>query len=428
MKNQVQHLRGGAKKGSIFWPVTTCVMYLVSTTVTSPAMPSMANRIANKDGSSAVSPEGVELYGTLTTIDLVFTSMFTKVWGSLSDKYGRKPFMLLSSAGVALGWLTVVRSTATHNMPLLYAGRILDGITSCMQPLCQSAVKDISSPEDLEGNFGILQGTAWGGSFIIGGIAGGILTRTRGPDYVMYFAAAVAAINVVATGLFAPETLEETHHSKQINWAEANPVGAVTVLVRDRVTLLATGSLLLVWTCLNGLQTNFFSYIELRYKWGRMESAILLAWIGVVLSASQSLCPKYVSPRLGTGTTVKLFMVLLIISSVVMALTTSALVFTVAVLFFALGCACVPMLTSIIASRAGEHDAGSLLSALETASMIQKVMACKGMAGLMALGMRQQTPGLFLLLCSLCASLALLLFRVVEPDLPAVLQPCKLVD
>mmetsp|Transcript_35129 Transcript_35129/g.70246 ORF Transcript_35129/g.70246 Transcript_35129/m.70246 type:complete len:104 (-) Transcript_35129:535-846(-) len=65
--------------------------------------------------------------------------MCTKLWGTLSDKYGRIPFMLFSSAGVSLGWMTVVYAAASHNMVLLYSGRMLD---ACMQPLCQSAVKE----------------------------------------------------------------------------------------------------------------------------------------------------------------------------------------------------------------------------------------------------------------------------------------------
>ena len=80
---------------------------------------------AGLPGSTKVSPEGVSLYGTLASIDQIFTVIFTKLWGSLSDVHGRKPFMVFSGTGAAIGWWTVVQASKTANMPLLYAGRAL---------------------------------------------------------------------------------------------------------------------------------------------------------------------------------------------------------------------------------------------------------------------------------------------------------------
>ena len=160
---------------------------------------------AGLPGSTKVSPEGVSLYGTLASIDQIFTVIFTKLWGSLSDVHGRKPFMVFSGTGAAIGWWTVVQASKTANMPLLYAGRALvcmhlkspgcvsppvlagntpaaktqtvyspqDGVTSCMQPICQSAIRDTSPPDKLKENFGYLLGLSVGGAFIGGAIIGG---------------------------------------------------------------------------------------------------------------------------------------------------------------------------------------------------------------------------------------------------------------
>jgi len=418
---KAEPIQGKAGGKSIVWPVCTCVLYFISTTITSPALPSMANRIANPDGSVKVSPAGVELFGTLSSIDLAFTMLFTKLWGSLSDRYGRVPFMLLSSAGVSLGWLTVVQAAATHNMALLYGGRILDGVTSCMQPLCQSAVKDLSSPEMLDTNFGILQGAAWGGSFIIGGIPGGVLTNTKGPEFVMKIAAAVAAINVVITGLFAEETLPAEKRAAQVNWSEANPLGALTVLIRDRVTCIAAICLLLVWAALNGLQTNFFSYIEHQYGWGRVQSSILLCVVGIVISASQGLGPKLLSHRLGTAGTIKLGATLVGAGAAGMALAPNAPLFSLACLLLASGTLCIPLLTSVVASRAKSQESGAVLSALETAAMLEKVVACKGMAALLAIGMRHDAPSAFLWVSAGCCLVAVLLWKTIEVEAFAAL-------
>ena len=87
----------------------------------------------------------------------------------------------MSSAGVALGWLTVALSSS---VPLLLAGRALDGVTSCMLPITQSMVSDLSPAAELSKNLGRLQGLSVGAAFIVGAMAGGVLTQKKGPRFV----------------------------------------------------------------------------------------------------------------------------------------------------------------------------------------------------------------------------------------------------
>jgi len=88
-------------------------------------------------GADLVNSRGVNLYGLCTSIDQLFTFLFVGFWGAWSDLIGRKPLVALSSAGVAIGWLTVAFG---HTTGLLLAGRALDGVTSCMLPITQSMV------------------------------------------------------------------------------------------------------------------------------------------------------------------------------------------------------------------------------------------------------------------------------------------------
>lgn len=88
-------------------------------------------------GADLVNSRGVNLYGLSTSIDQLFTFLFVGFWGAWSDVIGRKPLVALSSAGVAVGWLTVAFGRTTS---LLLAGRALDGVTSCMLPITQSMV------------------------------------------------------------------------------------------------------------------------------------------------------------------------------------------------------------------------------------------------------------------------------------------------
>jgi DHA1 family tetracycline resistance protein-like MFS transporter len=104
------------------------------------------------------------------------TFIFDPFWGAVSDHVGRKPLQILACTGYTLGWGTVA---TCRLLPILLAGRALDGVTSCMLPICQASVRDISPPDRLSHNLGSLSGLAIGAAFIVGGMAGGLLTKAR---------------------------------------------------------------------------------------------------------------------------------------------------------------------------------------------------------------------------------------------------------
>ena len=150
-------VRGGAAARGppgVAWPISVCFLYFMSVALSSSSLPAMVNIFSNADGTAAVHGGGARLYGSLVTIDQLFTFLFVGLWGTLSDAYGRRPFMCLAGAGVSVGWLTVARATS---LSVMVAGRALDGITSCMLPLAQVAVVDCSAPDKVSQNLGVLQ-------------------------------------------------------------------------------------------------------------------------------------------------------------------------------------------------------------------------------------------------------------------------------
>mmetsp|Transcript_62887 Transcript_62887/g.144133 ORF Transcript_62887/g.144133 Transcript_62887/m.144133 type:complete len:494 (+) Transcript_62887:46-1527(+) len=423
-----QGLRGGAaavkvarpalrEQKSIRMPVISCFFYFLSIALTAPAMPSMANKMINKDGSTRVSPEGVSLYGTMASVDQIFTVMFTKLWGSLSDVHGRKPFMMFSGVGAAIGWWTVVQAAKTSNMPLLFAGRALDGVTSCMQPICQSAIRDMSPQDKLKENFGYLLGISVGGAFIVGAIIGGILTSRRGPEVAMMAASGAAVTGIIVTYLFGQETLPIEHRAEKMDWLEANPFGALHVLTRDRVTAGAAMSYLLVWTALNGLQTNLFSYLEHRYGWGRTHAAMLQAQVGIMLAFTQALGPKLLIPIIGAVGAVKLGLGIWAVAALIMASAPTGGIFSIGCVASSGGCLCLPILMGIVSDGAGANESGAVLSALECALTMNRIFAFKGMAMLFAYGMRRGFPGGFFVLCSMSCVVAIGIMTAIQKDI-----------
>jgi len=138
--------------------------------------------------------------------------------GALSDRYGRKPMLIISLVGTLLGYLLFGFGIIQKNIALLFLGRIIDGFTGGNISIAQSAIADISEPKTRARNFGFI-GMAFGLGFVLGPYIGGKLVDptviswfTQSTPY--FFTAILTAINILSLYFLFPETLKEAIHVK----------------------------------------------------------------------------------------------------------------------------------------------------------------------------------------------------------------------
>jgi MFS transporter, DHA1 family, tetracycline resistance protein len=152
--------------------------------------------------------ESPKFNATPLTLGLLFVSysamqlLFTPVLGRLSDKYGRRPVLLLSLAGTGVGFLMM---GLAESLPMLFAGRILDGITGGNISTAQAYVADVTTPENRAKGMGLI-GAAFGLGFVVGPFLGGELSRF-GIEAPFLFAAGLAFANAVLLYFVLPETI-----------------------------------------------------------------------------------------------------------------------------------------------------------------------------------------------------------------------------
>lgn len=212
--------------------------------------------------------------------------------------------MVVSACGIAVGWMLVA---FTSSMPLLLMGRALDGVTSSMQPLTQSYVKDISVPGSLQQNLGSLQGISIGLSFILGAATGGVLTQKKGPRLVFKIAGGIAAAAALIATVFLPESLPQ---SKRVSTVHVrNPLSVLTVLGENPRSLGASLAFLGFWVGLNGLQSNLFNYGQHRFGWTKVQGVKTQAASGVILSVANAVGPRVLIPMFGARGTVRIGMI-----------------------------------------------------------------------------------------------------------------------
>ncbi|KAJ1627912.1 major facilitator superfamily domain-containing protein [Pavlovales sp. CCMP2436] len=374
---------------SVAWPIFACFAYFLSVALTAPAMPALCNSLANADSSTRVSAAGVTLMGTFQSVDQLMTFLFDPLWGAVSDHVGRKPLQLLACFGVTAGWGTVALS---RSLPTLLLGRAVDGVTSCMLPMCQSAIKDITPPEQLVQKLGLLQGIAVGAAFIVGGVSGGVLSKLRGPREVFALAASTALVAGILIALFAPETLPKHRRAPRVAWGRANAMAAFAQLGQTRTSLCASAALLLFWLGLNGLQVNMYNYANFRFGWEPSTAVGLQAGSGVVLALSNVLGPQLLAPRIGDTGVIRFGMLLFAVCLLAMGLSSSGAGFALAVLSSSVATMCLPGLTGIIAQSAAPGQVGAMLTALDSVSTLDRLLAYKLMSKLFAWGIENEQP------------------------------------
>ena len=396
--------------------------------VTTAALPAFCNSMFTAAGVDQVNRKGVDLHGLFSSVDQLFTFLCVGMWGSLSDRVGRKPMAAFSAAGVAIGWLTVAFS---NSIPFLLAGRAVDGVTSCMLPITQGMCRDISPAKDLETNMGKLQGVSVGAAFIVGAMSGGILTKKMGPRFVFKVAASIAGLATLVALTVMPETLPLIHglsaststsSSKSTSKSAAGPLQALRLLGRTRVSTGAAATFLLFWTGLNGLQINLFNFAQHKFGWDKIQSTKLQAMSGILLAVSNGIGPKVLLPRIGVVGTVRLGMVGMAISLASMAFAQSERLFFASVCGASLCTVCLPVLMGTLAKEYPADEGGASLAALETANTLNRVGAYRGMAWVfgwcIAEGRSQALAGMFFAVGSSLVALGAVVFElVVTPQL-----------
>lgn len=241
---------------------------------------------------------GARDYGLLLGLYGLMQFGFAPVLGALSDRYGRRPVLL-----VALGMTGVeyVIQAMAPTLTWLYIGRILAGITGASFTTASAYIADVSPSDKRAQNFGLI-GAAFGVGFIAGPALGGLL-GSLGPRVPFWAAAGLSFINLLYGALILPESLRPENR-RPFAWREANPVGILTVLGRYPVVKGMAWSLVASNLAVQALQSTWVLLMTSRFGWGPRQNGLSLAVVGVVALIFQVGLARILLPRLGERRTV----------------------------------------------------------------------------------------------------------------------------
>lgn len=311
-----------------------------------PILPDLLEQIA-PNGDISI------LYGTLLAAYAAMQFIFSPVLGALSDRYGRRPVLLISLAGALLDYLVMTLSPWGW---VLVVGRSIAGITSANAAVASAYIADITAENQRAQRFGLL-GAVMGVGFIVGPVLGGVLGGwwLRAPFLA---AAAFNGLNLVVAAFVLPETRRRS--TEPLDWKTLNPLAPLKWLWSFK-PLLPLMTLSVVFGLIAAVPgTIWVLYGADRFGWDPLTIGTSLAVFGVATAVSQGVLTGIFTRRFGDMGTLVLAVAFDMAAYVVMAFANQGWMgFAVAPLF-ALGGLAHPALGSLLSRRVGPDQQGQL--------------------------------------------------------------------
>lgn len=242
-------------------------------------------------GDAAAAARWIGVFSTVWALAQFFGA---PILGALSDRFGRRPVLLISLFGLAVDYLVMAFAPT---LGWLFAARVVSGLTAAGMAVASAYIADVTPPEKRAQTFGMI-GAAWGVGFIVGPAIGGFLAAQFGLRAPFLGAAALTVVGALY-GLFVlPESLRPENRA-QFAWAKANPVGSLNFLIAHRELLPLSAVNMLLQLAHYVLPTIFVLYASNRYGWTVDMTGYALALTGVCNIVVQGLLVRRVVAWIG---------------------------------------------------------------------------------------------------------------------------------
>jgi MFS transporter, DHA1 family, tetracycline resistance protein len=374
-----------------------------------PVLPHLVVQLSG--GSIAHAAVWTSFFGTLY---MLMQFVFSPVQGTLSDRFGRRTVILISSFGLGIDFIVMA---ITPVLWLLFIGRGISGICAASFSTANAYIADIVPKEKRAAAFGAL-GAAFGVGFIVGPALGGFLGHfsLRLP----FWAAAVLSLANFCYGFFVlPESLPPEKRSKHFDWSHANPFGALVLLRRYPQVFALAAVFFLMNLAQFSLNSTYVLYTDYRYGWGPQIVGYTLAFVGLCSGLVQAVLVGKLMPRLGEKRLIMIGLPLCVVGYLFFGLSSVAWVFLLGIPFLCLGGLSGPPAQALMTQQVDPHEQGRLQGALTSLASLAGIFGPALFANLFALFISDHAPihlpGIsFVLAASLLVIAAILAFYAIH--------------
>lgn len=388
-----------------FFVLVTVFLDMVGFGIIFPVMPELIGDVGHVDLAAAA-----RIGGWMAAAYSLTQFLSGPLMGNLSDRFGRRPLLLLSVFGLGIDFLI---QALAPTVGWLFVGRILSGLCGASWIIANAFIADVTAPEDRGRAFGQM-GAAFGLGFVIGPAIGGVLGE-YGPRVPFYAAAAISLVNFAFGFFVLPETLAADRR-RPFDWARANPFGALRVFRTYSGVLPMCAVMAVFFFCTSVYPAIWSFWSKARFGWSEAMIGATLAAFGIVMAVFQGGLSGLVVRVFGEFRTVLIGLVAAVIAATGYGFVNGLPMVLLLLLVHGPEGFVHPMLTALMSQRVPENAQGELqggLSAITNLAMLAGTIFFAQVFGYFLDGpMASPSPAFFIAGGGLALTLGLFLWVV----------------
>jgi DHA1 family tetracycline resistance protein-like MFS transporter len=312
---------------------------------------------------------GALVYGLFGTVFALMQFLFSPLIGSISDRFGRRPVLLISCFGMGLDYIVMALAPTTG---WLFVGRILSGLTASSVVTAFAYIADSTSPKERAAGFGVL-GAAFSLGFVVGPGVGGWLGSIA-PRLPFWVAGTLSFVNFIYGYFILPESLKASRRAA-FSLKKSNPVGSL-VLLKSHPELSGLSFLLFLNYLAHGvLSSVFVLYGGYRYGWDPKQVGFTLMLVGIFTGLVQGGLIRPVVKKIGEWKSLFLGFLFGILGFTAFGTASVGWVFWCAIPLMALWGLAGSPLQSLMSQRVGRSEQGRLQGANGSIRALSELLA-----------------------------------------------------
>ncbi|HEX5953882.1 MAG TPA: TCR/Tet family MFS transporter [Rhodanobacteraceae bacterium] len=408
-----QHLAHPRRRAAVIFIFVTVTIDMLAFGIIIPVLPHLiVELIGGSIAKAAVWSSG------FSTLFMLMQFVCSPIQGALSDRFGRRTVILISSFGLGVDFIVMALAPFLW---LLFIGRAVSGACAASFSTANAYIADITPREKRAAAFGMLGG-AFAIGFVVGPALGGFLGHLwiRLPFWV---AAALCLVNFCYGYFVLPESLPKERRAPRFDWRHANPLGSVLLLKRYPQVLGLAAVFFLLALAQFSINSTYVLYTDFRYGWGPQTVGYTLALVGVLTGVVQAVLVRRFIPKLGERRMIITGLALVTVGYLVFGFAPEAWIFLSGIPFLCLGGLAGPPAQSLITHQVDPAEQGRLQGALTSLQSLAGIFGPALFANLFALFISDHAPtphlpGVAYVLAAVLALAALVLTVRVTRGLP----------
>lgn len=333
----------------IFFIFLTILIDCIGIGIIIPTLPTLIQSLSGADISSAAS-----YGGWLNFSYAIMSFIFSPILGGLSDRFGRRPILLISLLGLGLDYVFLAFAPTIF---WLFIGRIIAGVCGASFTTASAYIADVSTHENRAKNFGMI-GAAFGLGFIIGPLLGSLF-GSMGPRAPFMAAAGFSILNFLFGYFILPESLTKEHR-RAFSWKRANPFDSLLRLTKHKVIFNLILVLFFVNIAGQAMPSIWTFFCIERFNWDEKMIGLSLAFVGVTVSIVQGGLIGIATKKLGVKRSIFIGLGFIMLGFFLFSLANKSWMMFAFMIPYALGGIATPNIQSILSARVPANEQGEL--------------------------------------------------------------------